>query len=98
VAKMTDNSENGEIVRTILTLASNLGMCVVAEGVETEEQHARLEALGCEYGQGYLYSRPVEAESALALIRRGVRPALTHTLTADGTDRSLFRLTQVLAA
>ncbi|HVF45852.1 MAG TPA: EAL domain-containing protein [Pyrinomonadaceae bacterium] len=98
VAKMTDNSENGEIVRTIVTLASNLGMCVVAEGVETEEQHARLEALGCEYAQGFLYSRPVEAESALALIRRGVRPALTHTLTADGTDRSLFRLTQVLAA
>ncbi|HKG15717.1 MAG TPA: EAL domain-containing protein [Pyrinomonadaceae bacterium] len=98
VAKMTDNSENGEIVRTIVTLASNLGMCVVAEGVETEEQHARLEALGCEYGQGFLYSRPVEAESALALIRRGVRPALTHGLNPDSTDRSLFRLTQVLAA
>jgi diguanylate cyclase (GGDEF)-like protein len=98
VAKMTDNSENGEIVRTIVALASNLGMCVVAEGVETEEQHARLEALGCEYGQGYLYSRPVEAESALALIRRGGRPHDSHGLAPNDTDRSLFRLAQVLAA
>jgi diguanylate cyclase (GGDEF)-like protein len=98
VAKMTDNSENGEIVRTIVTLASNLGMGVVAEGVETEEQHARLEALGCEYGQGFLYSRPVEAEAALALIRRGVRPVLAHNLTPNDTDRSLLRLAQVLAA
>jgi diguanylate cyclase (GGDEF)-like protein len=96
VAKMTDNSENGEIVRTIVTLASNLGMGVVAEGVETAEQHARLEALGCEYGQGFLYSRPVEAESALALIRRGV-PA-PHAHIPNDTDRSLFRLSQILAA
>jgi diguanylate cyclase (GGDEF)-like protein len=96
VAKMTDNSENGEIVRTIVTLASNLGMCVIAEGVETDEQHARLEALGCEYGQGFLYSAPVEAESALALIRRGVPTPHAHIL--NDTDRSLFRLSQVLAA
>jgi EAL domain-containing protein (putative c-di-GMP-specific phosphodiesterase class I) len=96
VAKMTDNSENGEIVRTIVTLASNLGMGVIAEGVETEEQHTRLEALGCEYGQGYLYSRPVEAESALALIRRGV--PTPHAHIPNDTDRSLFRLSQILAA
>jgi diguanylate cyclase (GGDEF)-like protein len=96
VAKMTDNSENGEIVRTIVTLASNLGMCVVAEGVETGEQHARLEALGCEYGQGFLYSMPVEAEAALALIRRGV--PTPHAHVPHDTDRSLFRLSQVLAA
>jgi diguanylate cyclase (GGDEF)-like protein len=96
VAKMTDNSENGENVRTIVTLASNLGMCVVAEGVETEEQHARLEKLGCQYGQGFLYSEPVEAEHALALIRRGV--PTPHRHLPNDTDRSLYRLAQVLAA
>jgi diguanylate cyclase (GGDEF)-like protein len=98
VAKMTDNSENGEIVRTIITLASNLGMCVVAEGVETEEQHARLEALGCEYGQGYLYSKPVEAEAALAFIRHGVSTPHAQVSVPQDTDRSLLRLAQVLAA
>jgi diguanylate cyclase (GGDEF)-like protein len=98
VARMTDDGENGEIVRTIVTLASNLGMAVIAEGVETEAQHARLEALGCEYGQGYLYSKPVDAESALALIRRGTPHAHAHAPALEDADRSLFRLAQVLAA
>jgi diguanylate cyclase (GGDEF)-like protein len=68
IGRMGEGDENSEIVRTIMTLANNLGMEVVAEGVETEEQLAQLRALKCEYGQGYLFSRPVKAEAAEMLI------------------------------
>jgi diguanylate cyclase (GGDEF)-like protein len=73
IGRMGEGDENSEIVRTIMTLASNLGMEVVAEGIETEEQLALLCALKCEYGQGYLFSRPVTAEMAAAMI--GERPS-----------------------
>ena len=59
-----DAAENLELVRTIVTLARNLGMDVVAEGVESEGQRIRLDALGCEYAQGFLFSKPVDADSA----------------------------------
>jgi diguanylate cyclase (GGDEF)-like protein/PAS domain S-box-containing protein len=61
-------AENLELVRAIVTLARNLGMDVVAEGVETEGQRIRLEALGCQHAQGYLFSPPVDAESAQRII------------------------------
>ena len=64
VNRIEEKDENVEIVRTIATLARNLGMEVVAEGVETEDQLACLKALNCEYAQGYLFSRPLEAEAA----------------------------------
>jgi diguanylate cyclase (GGDEF)-like protein/PAS domain S-box-containing protein len=60
--------KNAEIIRTIVSLASNLGMDVVAEGVETGEQVIQLSGLNCEYVQGYLISRPIDAEAARALI------------------------------
>jgi diguanylate cyclase (GGDEF)-like protein/PAS domain S-box-containing protein len=68
VTQMTDNAENAEIVRTIVTLACSLGMNVIAEGVETREQLSRLSSLGCDYGQGYLFSRPVGAGQAVELL------------------------------
>jgi EAL domain-containing protein (putative c-di-GMP-specific phosphodiesterase class I) len=57
-----------QIVQTIVALAHGLGMDVTAEGVETSEQLARLKVLGCEFGQGYLFSRPVDQESAELLL------------------------------
>lgn len=68
-----DGEGNPEIVRTIVTLAHNLGLEVVAEGVETEEQLARLRELGCEWGQGYFFARPLDADLALELLRRNQR-------------------------
>ena len=56
--------EKLEVVRTVMTLARDLGIDAVAEGVETAEQRAQLKALGCKYGQGYLFSKPVDAEAA----------------------------------
>ena len=50
-------------------LAHNLGMDVIAEGVETAEQALQLRRLGCEFAQGFLYSRPVDAAAAMTLLR-----------------------------
>lgn len=59
VTQMMENEENLAIVRTIVALARNLGMEVVAEGVETEDQLTLLRTLECEHGQGYLFSTPL---------------------------------------
>jgi diguanylate cyclase (GGDEF)-like protein/PAS domain S-box-containing protein len=59
VTQMMENEENLAIVRTIVALAQNLGMDVVAEGVETEDQLKLLKKLECENGQGYLFSTPL---------------------------------------
>ena len=61
VTDMLNNSESQEIVKTILSLGRNLRMKVVAEGVETREQLILLKSLGCEFAQGYLFSRPLDS-------------------------------------
>jgi len=68
VAQMKPAGESLEIVRSIITLAHSLGKLVIAEGVETGEQLALLRSLGCEYGQGYFFSKPLEMEAAGKLI------------------------------
>ncbi len=67
-------------METIKTLADKLGMTVIAEGVETEEQHSHLRALGCEYAQGYLFAKPQDAASMSALLRENTlrRKSLPH--------------------
>lgn len=54
---------NPAIVRTIASLAQHLGLPVVAEGVETSPQERELRALGCTYGQGYYYAKPLAADA-----------------------------------
>lgn len=68
ISHMGANGKGSEIVRTIMLLAQEMGMRVIAEGVETGEQLTNLKALGCEFAQGYLFSRPVEQSAAEALI------------------------------
>lgn len=68
VSTMEDGSGNGEIVRTVIALAKTLKLDVVAEGIETIHQLHQLRVLGCEYGQGYLFSRPVPAADAENLL------------------------------
>jgi EAL domain-containing protein (putative c-di-GMP-specific phosphodiesterase class I) len=63
-----DNVKNDEVVRAIITIAHNLNMNVIAEGVETAEQLTRLRALDCHYGQGYLFSGPLEASAVRDLM------------------------------
>jgi diguanylate cyclase (GGDEF)-like protein/PAS domain S-box-containing protein len=68
VSQLGLSGDSSEIVRTIVLLAHNLGLEVVAEGVETAEQLTRLKEIGCDYGQGYFFSRPLDAQSAGNLI------------------------------
>jgi diguanylate cyclase (GGDEF)-like protein len=64
ISTMNQSDENLQIVKTIVTLAGNLGLEVIAEGVETEEQLNQLRLLKCQYAQGFLFSKPMDAEQA----------------------------------
>lgn len=66
---MTADEASSELVRSMMSIAHSLDMHVVAEGVETEEQLAHLRQMGCQYGQGYLFSKPVPAQEALAILQ-----------------------------
>ena len=68
ISRIGEKGENREIVETIVTLAHQLGMDVIAEGVETPYQLNQLKALICEEAQGYLFSKPLKREAAEALI------------------------------
>jgi EAL domain-containing protein (putative c-di-GMP-specific phosphodiesterase class I) len=72
VQRMGADGENA-IVGTIAALATNLGMDVIAEGVETAVQAHRLRLLHCASAQGYLFSRPVEASVITAMIQEDRR-------------------------
>jgi diguanylate cyclase (GGDEF)-like protein len=67
VGKLQAESENCEIVKTIVSLAKALNMKVIAEGIETVEQFRLLQDLDCEYGQGFLFSRPIPKDEAEVL-------------------------------
>ena len=92
---MSDNNENTEIVRTIVMLARNLKMKVVAEGVETEQQLMQLMALGCGYAQGFFFSKPADAQTAAQMLST----SLTYPLPAAAAFAETFEpLTSVVAA
>ncbi len=75
VEHMVDDRDKVAIVRTIQSLAEVLGMRTTAEGVETADQARLLSALGCDFGQGYLFARPMHSGDALAYWRQSlVRP------------------------
>ncbi|HEX2655329.1 MAG TPA: EAL domain-containing protein [Xanthobacteraceae bacterium] len=65
------DSRSATVVRAAIGLANDLGIEVIAEGVETAEQAKFLTSAGCELAQGYYFSRPVEAERTTALLRKG---------------------------
>ena len=68
VSSMSHNVESMEIVRTIVALAGNLSMEVVAEGVETLDQASKLRQMNCGYGQGYFFSQALNAEGVAKLL------------------------------
>ena len=69
VVNMHESDNSRRIVRSIVQLALSLNMSIVAEGIEEKEQLSTLHALGSHYGQGYLMSKPLPFDDALALIK-----------------------------
>lgn len=69
IRDMQPDSDDFVLVKTIIQMAKNLGLKTIAEGIETEEQRVILVQLGCDYGQGYLFSKPIpkDAFEAFAL-------------------------------
>jgi EAL domain-containing protein (putative c-di-GMP-specific phosphodiesterase class I) len=72
VMNMTKNPSDAMIVRSTIDLAHNLGLEVVAEGVELEEQYAQLQSWGCDAAQGYFMSRPLPAEDLAKWLQTSV--------------------------
>ena len=71
VSQMLRSAESKALIETILAMASNLNLEVVAEGIETEEQLRQLSALGCQYGQGYLFAKPLSADEVPGYFEAG---------------------------
>ncbi|MEH6909381.1 MAG: EAL domain-containing protein [Oceanicoccus sp.] len=74
VLPMDSNADARRLVETILLMAHGLGMDVVAEGVENEEQYELLREMGCQEAQGYLLSRPVSLEEIQRIVTLQNRP------------------------
>ena len=70
VSQLESGTENQEIVRAIVTLAHSLNLDVVAEGIETPGQLAKLRELNCEYAQGFLFAPALSSQEATALVAR----------------------------
>jgi EAL domain-containing protein (putative c-di-GMP-specific phosphodiesterase class I) len=69
IKDLETGTESLHLVKTILRLADDLGLSVVAEGIETPEQLARLASLGCGYGQGYYFARPMDGKATQKTIQ-----------------------------
>ena len=94
--KRIGGDHNGEIVRAVVTLARNLGMEVVAEGIETVVQLDQLKALNCEQGQGYYFSNPVDPESATLLIQNDQRGECLGDLGASDDHETSSELVSLV--
>ncbi len=96
VSTLPDEGNNLQILQAMVNLSQRLGVGVIAEGVETEYQLAQLKLLGCEYGQGYLLSMPLESKEVVKLLKEtkltGALPSLDKTgpLITTSTEKQVF--------
>ena len=70
VHNLMPGSNDMALCEAIIVMAHKLGLKVIAEGIETAEQHDLLAAAGCDYGQGYVFSKPASAEDFEAMLKR----------------------------
>jgi EAL domain-containing protein (putative c-di-GMP-specific phosphodiesterase class I) len=75
VTPLDDPAHGAGVVKAIVEIGHALGLATVAEGIETLTQLQRLQALGCDLGQGYLLGRPLDRDVMAELVRHPVRPA-----------------------
>ena len=99
VSAMEENTENGEIVRTVIALAKALNLKVVAEGIESVHQFHQLQILGCEYGQGYLFSKPLPVADIERLLDdktrwQNILPANNTPIVVPNREIPQLRLAQ----
>ena len=73
IRELCTNTEDAAVVNAILYLAKSFGLDVVAEGIETEEQARVLRMLGCQYGQGFLFAKPMPAADLRASLAKDAR-------------------------
>jgi len=73
IQELPDDAEDSAITKTIISLAQNLNLNILAEGVETNEQRKFLVENGCNYIQGYFYSRPVDADAMREILTKGIK-------------------------
>ncbi len=71
VSHISSNPTDMALCETMILMAHILGMKVIAEGIETREQFELLKSVGCDYGQGYLFARPLSAEDFESLLQQG---------------------------
>lgn len=90
VMPMTENPANREVIRTVISLAENLGFKVVAEGIESEHQRDILRSLGCDYGQGYFYSRPLSIAALTEFLDEREFPAYIPDGVRDVPEAGLI--------
>ena len=90
VRGMVTNQDTADIVAGVMNLSKQLGLGVVAEGIEHEDQCAHLRALNCHAGQGNLFATPLDVESATEVLTRGLPPRLERPREAMArSDREL---------
>jgi diguanylate cyclase (GGDEF)-like protein/PAS domain S-box-containing protein len=91
IATLTDDVDSEVIVRSTVALAHSLGLKVIAEGIEHPGQLRRLRSLGCEYGQGYLFSTPGSGSEIAALLAKWspVRTVLLADVTGDPAEAAV---------
>ncbi len=79
VSDITTNKDNSAIAKAVIAMAHDMGIKVVAEGIETQQQRLLLSELGCDFAQGYLISRPMPAKELTSLLSMGkpIAPLLT---------------------
>jgi EAL domain-containing protein (putative c-di-GMP-specific phosphodiesterase class I) len=94
VSQMGAPGADADLVGTIVSLAHRLQLDVIAEGVETAEHVAQLQALGCEYGQGYYFSRPMPAAEASSFMETW--PDIMRSATVFPQSPDLQRLQTTL--
>jgi EAL domain-containing protein (putative c-di-GMP-specific phosphodiesterase class I) len=79
VRDIAAHTDEATIVSAVITMAKSLKKCVIAEGVETEDQIKFLQAYGCDEAQGFYFSRPVAAKHFAELLGKGVASFVPHS-------------------
>jgi EAL domain-containing protein (putative c-di-GMP-specific phosphodiesterase class I) len=83
VAAMRKDTRSMELVRSIVSLGKNLGIKVIAEGVETREEAAALAGLGCDQAQGYYFAKPLPEDGLAPLLTQSLLPQFPLVAVRD---------------